>query len=187
MHILSYLTTVTMYCLWRRDYAKYVLENNMKVGVELGVKSGQSFIKCLKLNPELILTGIDNWVCILNTPYAKNDKYQEQCLRKAAQFGSRAILMKADAIEAAGSFQDRTLDFVFHDLFNYRVSTVHFHKRLFEVWFPKLRQEGQMICGDFLEPDISDAMKALGYSWQHCVIGGRQSPKLGYVKPFSHR
>jgi hypothetical protein len=185
--MLSYIIRMKRYWLWRNDYAKYILENNMKIGVELGVKSGQSFKSCLELNPDLILTGVDNWQTMPNSPYAKSDKYDKTCRKRLAKFGSRAILMKADAIEAANSFEDLSLDFVFHDLFNYRVSTVDFHKCVFRAWFPKLKQDGQMICGDFPEPDISNALKALGYSWEYCIIGMKQSPKLGCVKPFPHQ
>ena len=176
------MLTKFQYKFWRRSLAKYVKENNMLFGVELGVKAGQSYNVCLKLNPNLVLIGIDNWEVLQNSPYDKNNTYEIRCQQIAAKFGSRAILKKADVIELAKDFKDYSFDFIFYDLFNHRTSTVDFHKQVLHSWFPKLKPGCQMIGRDFHEPDIAEAINELGYSWSYCKVGKKLSPRLGYIE-----
>ena len=169
--------------LWRRDLARFILENNFKTGVEVGVKACKSYRTCLKLNPELTLIGIDTWEVLPNSPYAKNDKYEIKCKKISKAFGKRAILIKGDAATIAEKFPDESFDFVFYDLFNYRVSKVSLHETVLKAWFPKLKENGKMVGRDFFEPDISQALRNLGYSFDYCKIGQYVSPRLAYSYP----
>ncbi len=167
------------YKLWRRDLPIFLKEQSYRTGAELGVKAGQSFGRCLKANSELQLWGVDNWKVSDSGPYAQNRKHEERARRIAARFGQRAQLIKADILDAAKAFKDGTLDFVFYDLFNYRTSTVDFHRQAIQTWLPKMKQDGALIGRDFHENHLSDALDALGYGWDPLVIRGRESPRLG--------
>lgn len=131
------------------------------MGAELGVKAGRSYFFYLNRNKQLHMTGLDLWEDQPNSPYKENAKNGEIAMERNKPFANRSVLYKGDAVDIATQIKDGTLDFVFYDLYNFRISTVDFHKRIIAPWLPKIKPGGVLIGRDFHEPHIVQAIQEL--------------------------
>lgn len=119
----------------RFDLAKYLYEQSYKVGAEVGVLEGHYSEILLDNIPGLALYCVDNW---------KNIAYREAVERMAfARLAKRAIIMRKSSVEAAESFDDGCLDFVYID------ANHQYHSIMddLKAWTPKVRKGG-IVCGD---------------------------------------
>jgi hypothetical protein len=167
---------------WRSELAVFVNEKNLTKGVELGVYRGRSYKNCLKLNPQLELTGIDTWQASPGYPQGKLFVYEMICRLIKFRYGKRAHIIKDDVTKCVSSFDDNSLDFVHYDLFNYRTSSVPLHKEAISPWLQKIKNNGLLLGRNLTKPDIANALKELGVdNVTYCESQNHMSKKLLYA------
>lgn len=124
------------------------------VGAEIGVFTGALSSKLLQ-KPDLTLYMVDSWaISDQSSDYAKSgdfhakltqqqqERYFENTLRVAKQFGERAKIVRKNSVEAAGEIPDETLDFVFIDADHSYAGC----KADILAWAPKIKKSG-LLCG----------------------------------------
>ena len=170
--------------LWRNDLGIYIQENSYSSGLELGVKAGRSMKAILKRNPSVKITGIDLWIDMPeSSPYKKNSR-KELFAQKNIRKYKNASLLKGDCLFLENRIEDRSLDFIFYDLYDYRSSNVDFVKSVFEAYLPKLKSSGILIGRDFDQLDVKHACKLLNLNdAKKCVIRNTPNPRLKYIVP----
>jgi len=132
--------------------------NKPLVGVEVGVWCGQMMAWMLNHCPRLTLYGVDSWHPyppdstyaqsgdnISKASQAKFDGVKIRAHEAVARFGKRAILVEADSVEAAGRFDDESLDYVFIDA-NHSYEAVY---RDIRAWWPKVKLGGLVSGHDY--------------------------------------
>ncbi len=170
--------------LWRNDLGIFIQEYSYSSGLELGVKAGRSMKAILKNNPSLKIIGIDLWIDMPeSSPYIRNSK-NELIAQKNIRKYKNASLLKGDCLLLKNRIEDRSLDFIFYDLYDYRWSTVDFVKSVFEAYLPKLKSSGIFIGRDFDQLDVKQACKRLNLNdAKKCVIRNTPNPRLKYIIP----
>lgn len=106
---------------------KLIKDNNLKVGVELGVWKGRVFRHLLNSCPGLVLTGVDlyapqpdnkgpeKWIPGENRHEWDHETYYRENTEFSKQFDGRANIIKDYTYKAAEQFEDESIDFVFID------------------------------------------------------------------------
>lgn len=179
MNILKWLR----YKLWYYDFARFIKEQHLHYGAELGVMAGRSFTFFLKKNPSLQMVGIDLWEDQPDTPYSHNTRNEKKCRKRSRRFKERIKLFKGDAAKLAMKFPNRSFDFVFYDCFNYRISTPDIHFYILQPWLSKIKKGGFLISRDFHEPDIRHALNEMGFAdIKIMCVNGKQSERVKYVE-----
>jgi hypothetical protein len=162
------------------DLPPYIRQRNCRTGAELGVKAGRSIYRVLRRNPDLKMIGLDLWETQEGSTYSKNQLNEVKCSKRLHPFSDRVALHKGSALDIADKVQDQSLDFIFYDLYNYRISTYELHAAIIRKWLPKLKDNGVFIGRDFHNPDIRKVIEDMGYQLQECRIGKRTSIRLKY-------
>jgi Methyltransferase domain len=171
------------YKLWYMALSKYIKEKKFAAGAEIGVKAGRSYFFYLKRNKKLQMIGLDLWEDQPDSPYKNNLRNGEKALKRNKQFENRSTLYKGDAVEVGSKIKDGSLDFIFYDLFNYRISTVKLHREIIKPWLAKLKSTGVLIGRDFHEPDIAQAIKELtSKSIAPIIVNGQPHIRLKEVR-----
>jgi len=125
---------------------KLIKENNLKIGAEIGVWYGETFLYLLKNCPGLILYGVDIWVDKSFSPHHSDQKQNRMdVLEKAKSYWERALIIEKPSVEAAKDFQDGYLDFVFIDA-EHSFEAVNAD---IEAWSPKVRAGGFITGHDY--------------------------------------
>lgn len=169
------------YKLWFAfDLPIFIKERRFARGAELGVKGGRSIRYTLAANPQLHMIGIDLWEKQPGKAYLHNEQNENRCRKALQPFRERVRLYKGDANILCDAVRDESLDFVFYDIYNFRISAAELHETLLLKWIPKLRPGGVMIGRDFHSEDIAAVITELGYELQPCMVNGRPSPRLKY-------
>lgn len=150
--------TVQVPSNWNREHwiVSLVKENNWKLGAELGVWKGRTFLHVLANCPQLTLVGVDLWQGqkdnegpenYLEWPHHEN----ERIVRAGAKrFGDRAIIHKMYTNEAAELVEDNSLDFVFIDA-DHGTDAV---RNDILMWSPKVKDIGWIIGHDINWPTV---------------------------------
>jgi hypothetical protein len=171
------------YKLWYIALSRYIKEQKFASGAEIGVKAGRSYFFYLKRNKKLRMIGLDLWENQPDSPYKNNLKNGEIALKRNKQFENRSTLYKGDAVLIGSKIKDGSLDFIFYDLFNYRVSKIELHREIIKPWLAKLKSNGVLIGRDFHEPDIAQAIKELtSKPIAPIIINGRPHIRLKEVR-----
>ena len=134
----------------------------------------------LKVNRDLMLTGIDLWQIIEGSAYRHNDLNEEKCRRRLSSFSGRATLIKGDALAIVCNFENECLDFIFYDLACRHMSDIH--PELIALCMSKLKKGGLLIGRDFRI--FRTAFYQLGFEekdFHSCTIGKRRSERLEYL------
>lgn len=169
------------YKLWFLfDLPAFIKQNRFKSGAELGAKAGRSMYHVLRRNPEVTMIGLDMWEPQAGSTYSKNQQNEDKCRNRLRPYKDRVTLYKGYAQDIADNVQDKSLDFVFYDLYNHRVSTYDLHAQIIKKWAPKLRDNGFFIGRDFHTPELKKVIEDMGYQIQDCVIGKRKSVRLKF-------
>lgn len=162
------------------ELPQFIYDRKFKRGVELGAKGGRSLKRVLAKNTNLEMIGLDFWEITPGKAYKDNNLNEERCKKAVAKFGNRVKLYKGDALNIAEKIEDQSMDFVFYDLYNFRVSNKTLHQTIIKKWTPKIRKGGVMIGRDFHNADISEAITELGFIIEPCIIKGKPSERLKY-------
>lgn len=132
-------------------------KHGWKRGAEIGLWYGKTFFHLLDHVPGLSLYGVDIWKpgdkFIHHADQAANRK---AVYEKAAEYGSRAIILEMQSVEAAKEVKDACLDFVFIDA-DHSFSAVCAD---IEAWFPKVKKGGYVLGHDWDWLSVRDAVKA---------------------------
>lgn len=147
---------------WRWEIlAGWVSQHGWTFGAELGVFKGATFLHLLRRCPDLTLIGVDIWTpkpekelerAAGGRSYKDHDLagFERSVRDQAAQFGDRAIILKADTRAAAEEIQDGVLDFVFIDA-DHTASGVEGD---ILAWRRKIRRGGVLSGHDYNERDF---------------------------------
>lgn len=140
-----------------------VRDNDLEVGVEVGVKEGENLFFIMDHCPDLKMTGIDAWEQQLSETEGENyrtwnmEVMYDTVKKKAEKYGDRLEIIKAYSVDAAERFEDGSLDFVFIDAQH----TYDSLKADIAAWEPKVR-EGGFLCGhDIHFPGVLRAVKEI--------------------------
>lgn len=107
----------------RTQLAELINENNLKIGVEVGVAKGE-FSEYLLSNSNIeMLYSIDAWSDDLETmrafrrgsDVAKVDNYYQETLKRLQKFGGRSIVIRDFSERALEEFENESLDFIYLD------------------------------------------------------------------------
>lgn len=115
----------------RIEIAKHLGELGFTKGVEVGVDFAYHARVLLDYIPNLKLLCVDKW--------DRNPRAYELAKEVLARYPG-ATMQRADSVEAANTFNDGSLDFVFIDADH----TYEAVKRDIEAWTPKVRKGGVM-------------------------------------------
>ena len=149
---------------------EHIREFGFRVGVELGVSSGETFFKVLDANPNLFLYGVDTWILQKDNDTEDYDKEGiplEQ--RKKTVFSLlplyplRCKIYEERTDKAHEHFENDSLDFIFIDA-DHSYESV---KRDIKLWTPKVKTTG-MIFGHDL--NWGSVARAVGESFHHFYI-----------------
>ena len=168
--------------LWRNDLGTFIQNKSFHSGIELGAKDGRSMKAILRKNPSINLIGIDLWEDMPeSSPYKENSK-NELLAQKRIQKYHNAALLKGDCLLIANNIEDKSLDFIFYDLYDFRWSNVDFVKSVFEAYLPKLKNSGMLIGRDFDQFDVQQCCKLLNLNEiKNVQIKGKPHPRLKYI------
>lgn len=151
-------------CERREVWIEHLIKSHdWRLGVELGVWKGRTFLHLLHSCPDLTLIGIDLWEPqptnegpqnFLDWPHHEN----ERMVREAGKpFGERARLVKDWTVEAAKSIDDESLDFIFIDADH---SSEAVRGDLL-AWMPKVKPEGWLLGHDINWPSVQTVVDEL--------------------------
>lgn len=125
----------------RRELAKHFADQGFTKGAEVGVYLGYYSRVLLDTIPGLELTCIDSW----NLNDTRKRAF-ELAVENLAPY-PKANIIRSTSVEAARSFEDGSLDFVFID-------ADHSYKAVKEdinAWYPKVRSGGILSGHDYFE------------------------------------
>ena len=120
-----------------------VKNNNLKIGAEIGVRTGRTSFHLLNENPSLIMYCIDK-----DISQFYNDAVQNR-------YGDRIKVFEVDSRTPPDFVEDGSLDFYFID-------ASHTYKNVvkdIQAWTPKLKPDGWMIGHDIDYPSVDKAVK----------------------------
>lgn len=131
----------------RRDLARWFYEWGFKEGAEIGVFEGEYSSTLCKANPGLHLYCIDPWKMYPDFI----ERYTQEILDSSYETASKWLskynvtIMKQTSVEAAKSFNDNSLDFVYVDG-NHKYDFV---LEDLNTWYPKVRPGGVLSGHDY--------------------------------------
>lgn len=106
----------------REVLVKFILDNNLEYGAEIGLKSCSLFCYLLKNIQNLKMVGVDLWGPptydeIESQIYYSYDHTQNylECKRCTSAFKHRSTLIRSSSLKACTMFKDNSFDFVFID------------------------------------------------------------------------
>lgn len=152
-------------------------------GAEVGVWDGRMSRKLLG-NPDLVLYMVDRWTApeegdsylTSGSTYARQDQSVfDEVYHKAVDvariFPDRAHIIHEESTEAAGRFENGSLDFVFIDAdHSYQgVSTD------IAAWLPKVKPGGLIGGHDYDHPDQGEVKRAVDEFFDTVELGGNRT------------
>jgi hypothetical protein len=117
-----------------------VKNNNLELGAEIGVRTGQTLFHVIDNNPQLIMHAVD-----IDT---------SQFIKNVAGYGDRIIVHERLSGITPEFIEDKSLDFFFIDASH----TYKNVKKDLTAWLPKLKDNGWMIGHDIDYPSVEQAV-----------------------------
>ena len=132
----------------RKDFLlDLIIENDFRLGAELGVHEGVTHFYLLDNCPQLTMVGVDRY-------QGNQSKYWPPVAEKIASYGLRSRFYKDTTYNAAQNVGTGELDFVFIDAdHSYNGCLVDIR-----TWFPKVRTGGYVCGHDCEHPDVKRAI-----------------------------
>lgn len=143
-----------------------VKERGWRIGAELGVLRGDTFLHLLRTCPDLAMIGVDLWMPMPEKDgqeggrsYLAHDLegYLQRLKDRIAPYGGRAALLRLSTVEAALRFPDRHFDFVFIDADH----TYEGVSADIDAWRPKVRPGGMLLGHDYNHRDFPGVVRAV--------------------------
>ena len=132
----------------RDDLAAMCAELHFKFGVEIGVAEGHFSEVICKSNPDMIVTGVDQWKPYFGyLDYQRESTYKRMLshtLERMKPYGNYNIL-KTSSMDGATKFADNSVDFIYID-------ANHDYDHVIEditAWYKKLRPGGIISGHDY--------------------------------------
>lgn len=128
--------------------SKLIKQHNVKILVEVGMKSGRNMDRILNQCPDLIAHGVDCWVPTENykrwpdSSHAKNEREADQVV---AKYPSRLTKHKGFSVPVSEAFEDESVDMVFID-------ADHSYEGVradIDSWMPKVKTGGVISGHDY--------------------------------------
>lgn len=128
-------------------------------GVEIGTWKGDYSVCILSKSRLSLLYSIDLWKKLPKETYNDNCNISQdvfdaaycQAVMNLELYGKRSQIFKKTSMEAAGAFNDDSLDFVYIDGNHSYVAC----RQDIELWYPKLNKNGVFAGHDYLDADLS--------------------------------
>lgn len=190
------MKTIKTKVVTRYDFANLINELNLKVGVELGVNEG-AYSDFLLSNSNLEkLYSIDSWSTDYSETLAASFKkwtinhgeveQAEKTSREVlSKYNDRSIIVKGNSFDAAGQFEDNSIDFIFFDA-GHRFTG--FALDLIK-WWPKIKDGGLIAGHDYWRRyryevmDVSNAFLFEHKLIMHLTHGDKSSKGSGFAPP----
>lgn len=144
----------------RHEFAKYLTENNCKIGVEIGTYTA-NYSKYLLDNWEGYLYLIDVWKKLPSAEYtdASNQDNPKQIISEAFDnlegYENRTTLIRGNSNNTDHLFPDEFFDFIYIDANHKYHHVLHDMKK----WYPKLKKGGIFAGHDWIadyNPKLAD-------------------------------
>lgn len=146
--------------------------------VEVGVADGSYAASFLSLWPGRYVM-VDRWRCvagyddIMNDSDAQHEERFRLAAAVAARYADRCTMLRMDSVEAAATFADQSLDFVYID----GDHSLKGCRRDLEAWWPKVRPGGVIAGHDYYDKPPFQVRSALcGFVNGPCGITHEPSP-----------
>ena len=125
----------------RQHFVSDIVKNNkLKLGAEIGVRTGQTLFHIVNNNPELRMYAID-----IDT---------SQFINNVVGYGNRIIVHERLSGISPEFIEDKSLDFFFIDASHTNKNV----KKDLMTWLPKLKDNGWMIGHDIDYPSVEQAV-----------------------------
>jgi len=128
-----------------------------KTGAEVGVWYGRTFFHLLETIPGLTLYGVDIWKATGFAHHKDQSANRQAVFSRLDEFDGRARILELPSIEAAQTFENGALDFVFIDA-DHSYEAV---KQDISAWLPKVRPGGYVTGHDIDMPEVRQAVDEL--------------------------
>lgn len=143
--------------------------NGWTHGAEVGVLKGKTLFSMLDALPRLHMVAVDQWMNMPLRPVDCAETYNQwdmprigrEVVAKAAQYGKRCRIIKADSVHAASVVADASMDFVFIDADH----TEDGARRDIEAWRPKVRSGGMLLGHDIYWPTVRRVIDEMCAGW----------------------
>jgi predicted O-methyltransferase YrrM len=133
-------------------------------GVEVGTNRGRFATTLCQANPNIHLTCVDPWVAYELSSQKRQERFYSMAVKQLSQFN--VTIIRKTSMEAVGSFEDKSLDFVYIDgnhLFDYAIMDI-IH------WVPKVKIGGIVALHDYHHQVGCDVIAAVdAYTRSHHI------------------
>ena len=122
--------------------------NDLKIGVEIGVKRGENVTKVLTACPDFVFHAVDCWdpkLQYINWTKGAQVVNEQFFNRKLRHFPGRLIKHKGYSLPVSAEFENESLDLIFID----GDHSYEGCKADIEAWLPKLKIGGFMAGHDY--------------------------------------
>ena len=144
--------------------ARVILADGLRLGAEIGVKSGRNIAETLRLCPDFRWFAVDPWDPGMAYPgdtgpwtAAQIRQNEARFDAMAAGFPDRVVKMQMYSADAAGHIDDGTLDLVFIDALHTREAVAEDIR----LWLPKVRPGGWIGGHDYGHPRFPGVAEAV--------------------------
>lgn len=145
----------------RKRLVRHFGERGLLRGAEIGVDRGRFSEYMLKYNDGMTMLCVDPWRWKL-----RGESRYKSTIKRLAQFGERATIIRADSFDAVRDVPDESLDFVYIDgdhTFDFVMTDI--------IWWSKKVRYGGMVSGHdyyrFRRGGVVPAVDA--YTQQHGI------------------
>ena len=139
----------------RTNFGKFLPENGLNKGVEIGVRGGDFSVFLCRNNPNIEISCIDPWVRYGGYSQQTQDGYLQRAEKQLAPHNATILRMKS--LDALKHFKPRTLDFAFID------GDHRFDSCMMDIieWSRKVRKGGIVACHDYTNlAEVGTAVRA---------------------------
>lgn len=168
----------------RKNFGSFLQRRGLvHLALEVGTHRGQFAADFLQTWPGRLLYCVDHWLPHYDpddgAAWGDREADYQEALRVLSRYGNRAQVLRKTSREAAATFQDGTLDFVY-------VDACHRYEAVLddlETWWPKIRSGGILAGHDFICP--REAKSGWGQFIQPAVLEfcRRQQVPMVYLVP----
>lgn len=157
------------------------------VGVEVGVQRGKFSEQILKEWKGSTLYCVDPWKTwssdeyqdVANVDNQEQEKRWEETNERLKPFGDRAKILRMTSVDAAKTFADHSLDFVYLDAQHHYEAV----KEDLQLWFPKVKHGGLLSGHDYCDEVCDNGVFGVKRAVDEFVVEHRLRLILTHEKP----